>query len=386
MRGVGKTAERLLDWFDRERRDLPWRRTRDPYAIWVSEVMLQQTQVRTVVPYWERWMREFPDVRSLAEAPESRVLKLWEGLGYYRRARHLHAAAVWIRDRHGGRFPGELEAILELPGIGRYTAGAIASIAFGLGTPVVDGNVARVLTRWQAAGGDPARGSLRERLWGWAEALVMAAAAGGRPDGCGNLNQALMELGALVCTPREPACGRCPLSAECRARAGGEPERYPEAAARPSSVLRFGVVLVVEAGGRYWIRQRAAGGVNGGLWEFPNESVGSTDEPVASVVERVLGASGRGLPVEPLGEVQHSITRFRIRLRVFRIRWVGRGHPAGEWRRLEAMEELPFATAHRRILGWLRQPATRWEGSRGRVRPGRGRGVGLADAGGRRES
>ncbi|HAV62375.1 MAG TPA: hypothetical protein DCY13_08435, partial [Verrucomicrobiales bacterium] len=214
----------LLKWFPAHARDLPWRRTLDPYAIWVSEIMLQQTQVKTVIPYFERWMKALPDVEALAACPSDQLHKLWEGLGYYTRVRNMQKAAREIVEQHEGNFPTAHPDILALPGIGRYTAGAIASIAFDQPQPIVDGNVIRVLARLFAIGGDPKEKTTSERFWSQATELVELARTSKRkggipvaPDalrfsgGCSLLNQALMELGATICTPANPACDRCPV-------------------------------------------------------------------------------------------------------------------------------------------------------------------------------
>ncbi|MCC7373279.1 MAG: A/G-specific adenine glycosylase [Verrucomicrobiales bacterium] len=352
----------LLDWYGQSARDLPWRRTSDPYAIWVSEIMLQQTQVRTVIAYWERWMARFPTIKSLADAPESAVLKLWEGLGYYRRARNLHAAARLMLAERGGRFPTDHAAVLELPGIGRYTAGAICSIAYDQPTPIVDGNVARVLTRLGGLRGDPSRGPLSRRLWDWAERVVKTAAETGRPRACSHLNQALMELGALVCTPRSPKCESCPLAALCRAHALGREEAFPEAGERQKITARWFEVLVFERRGKFAVRQRPATEVNGGLWEFPNFEVPDLTGAPAEVATRAIAEMGlrRGGRVgtsqeEPrlITTVRHSITRYRITQRAHWLAWPGPAAVGGkglEWRARGELEALPFTTAHRRIL------------------------------------
>src|ERR1700761_3320382 len=194
----------LLHWFDKNARDLPWRRTRDPYAIWVSEIMLQQTQVKTVIPYWERWMRELPTIELLAKANPQKIHKLWEGLGYYTRVRNMQRAAQIIVNEQAGNFPDDFESILNLPGIGRYTAGAICSIAFNQPTPILDGNVMRVLTRVFGISENPRDKKANAQLWELAEQLVALAAPKRSEGGCSHLNQSLMELGALICTPREP--------------------------------------------------------------------------------------------------------------------------------------------------------------------------------------
>lgn len=357
-RGVrvdGKDVEALLAWYDREARDLPWRRTRDPYGIWVAEVMLQQTQVRTVVGYWERWMAALPGVRELAEASDEVILKLWEGLGYYRRVRNLRAAAREIRDRHGGRFPGEFEAILALPGVGRYTAGAVGSIAFDLPVPVVDGNVMRVMTRRYAWGGDPRRGKLAARVWAQGAAMVKRAVEVGGVRASGRWNQALMELGATVCGPR-PECGRCPWAARCRAHAKGQEQRYPELGHRPAPTRVDRVVWVVREGDHYWVRQRPAGGVNGGLWEFPNEEMvdGEGDGLAKARAGEWFGTAVAG--VEPWVVVRHAITRYRITQRMYRVTLTRRprgGRMEGEWVPGRDLDGLAWVSAHRRVVGRL---------------------------------
>ena len=216
----------LLSWYDRERRDLPWRRTQDPYRVWLSEIMLQQTRVETVIPYYERFLERFPTVSDLAEAPIDDVLARWSGLGYYRRARSLHEAAGQIVREHAGVFPEDSAEALALPGVGRYTAGAILSIAYGRPEPILDGNVIRILSRWLRLGPEIPQ----SHLWTLAEDLVPEE----RP---GDFNQAMMELGATVCTPRSPSCLLCPVQERCEARAEGTPERYPAPKAKEKPVL-----------------------------------------------------------------------------------------------------------------------------------------------------
>ena len=259
-----RTQRALLGWYDRAARDLPWRRTHDPYAIWVSEAMLQQTTVETVVPYYTRFLSRYPDAASLASAGDDALLAVWSGLGYYRRARLLKTAAGRIVERHGGRVPSRLEEIRALPGVGRYTAGAIASIAFGVRTPVVDGNVVRVLSRLFAISPKPrsSETAIRDEIWRLADALVPAA----RP---GDWNQALMELGATLCRPARPACGACPLARECAALAEGDPARYPPPRKRPAVVRASAALVVIERGGRILLIRRPGTELLGGLWELP---------------------------------------------------------------------------------------------------------------------
>jgi A/G-specific adenine glycosylase len=254
----------LVSWYRRQKRDLPWRGAApDPYGIWVCEIMAQQTQIATVARYWTRWMARFPTPAALAAAPLDDVLALWAGLGYYARARSLHRAAQEIVARHGGRVPDDPEALLALPGIGRYTAGAIASIAFARRVAAVDGNVSRVLARVFGLADDVRSPPGVARLWQLAETLVPARAPG-------DFNQALFDLGATVCTPRSPACLVCPLAAVCVARASGRQEELPVLLRRTVvKEVRVEAALVVRADGAWLLARRAPSGLYGGLWELP---------------------------------------------------------------------------------------------------------------------
>jgi A/G-specific adenine glycosylase len=265
---VAELADALLSWYRAARRDLPWRRTRDPYAIWVSEIMLQQTRVATATPYWERWMARLPTVGALADAPLDDVLALWAGLGYYSRARNLHRGAVHVVREHGGELPRSAAALRAIPGVGRYTAGAIASIAFDEATPLVDGNVARVLARVFAIEEDVKSTAGGKRLWALAGELVPVEAPG-------DFNQALMELGATVCTPRAPDCPSCPLAARCAARATGRQAELPVVPPRPAAASLPRLVQVaawIERDGKVLLGRRPASGLYGGLWELPQAS------------------------------------------------------------------------------------------------------------------
>jgi A/G-specific adenine glycosylase len=249
---IRTTRTNLLTWFDAHKRDLPWRRTRDPWAIWVSEVMLQQTRVDTVIPYYTRFMQRFPNPQALADATETDVLALWSGLGYYRRARFLHAGAQRVAEHHGGEVPGDHAALRALPGIGDYTAGAVGSIAFGLPVALVDGNVERVLTRLHGLGGDPRAAPLKKHLW------TLAAEYANDPRS-GDTNQSLMELGAMVCTPTSPQCLVCPVRAQCRANAEGNPERYPEKKARAAVREESWNALIARSGDGIWLVESTLG-------------------------------------------------------------------------------------------------------------------------------
>lgn len=318
----------LLEHYDRTRRDLPWRHESDPYRIWVSEVMLQQTRVETVVPYYRRWLGLFPDLESLARASRDDVLRAWQGLGYYRRARNLHAGARMVHEERGGVLPSDYDGLRALPGVGEYTAGAVASIAFGQSVPAVDGNVKRVLARLFD---EP-----RPRA-GW---LRRAAAELLDPSRPGDWNQALMELGATVCTPRSPSCGACPWESLCAARAADTQEDRPEsgpARAVPSQV--FVTAVVADGGGRVLVERRPEGGLLGGMWSFPDRRLEGGAEPdemapgdvadVARTVAADAGAvldDGAGAP-RPLPPVRHRFTHLDATYRPVLL--AGHG-PAGE--------------------------------------------------------
>jgi A/G-specific adenine glycosylase len=333
-----------MRWFDQHARDLPWRRTRDPYAVWISEIMLQQTQVKTVIPYYERWMRALPAVADFAKARPERVLKLWEGLGYYRRVRLAHTAARLIMNQHSGRFPESFDEVLALPGVGRYTAGAICSIAFHQPAPILDGNVIRVLSRLLGIAGDPRSKAVKTKLWRAAEALVIA---GGEPA---RLNQAMMELGALICLPRQPQCPACPLRRDCFALRRKRVDEFPTPAPRTAVTQRRFIALVVSDGARLLVRRRPASVVNAGLWEFPNVEVDVNTNNLRPSV-----APFKILARAPFFRVRHSITRYRILLEAYRAEL-----PAGSassaaaagaaWKTPAQIKRLPFTSAHRKVL------------------------------------
>ena len=306
-----RSRRRLLDWYQAHRRSLPWRDEPDPYRVLVSELMLQQTRVGAVIPYFQRFLERFPTLGDLARAPVEDVLAAWSGLGYYRRARHLHAAARKIVDVHGGCIPRDVRAVRDLPGVGRYTAGAIRSIAFGEADPVVDGNVARVLARSLGLEGDPRRAPVRARLWEEAARLL-------DPDAPGDFNQALMELGATVCTPVQPDCGRCPWKGACVARRTGRQEELPMPG-HPGEVRRErAAVAVFRRGGRWLLVRRRDEGLLAGLWELPGDGGGDDAVGLRGALRRrhrlwaEVGAQ--------LGKVRHSILDRRIELGVYRAR------------------------------------------------------------------
>jgi len=333
--------ERLLRWYERDKRDLPWRRGVTAYRTWVAEIMLQQTQVATVVPYYRRFLKRFPSVKSLAGAKEDQVLKLWEGLGYYSRARSLLKAARVIRDEHGGRFPRTVEGLLTLPGVGRYTAGAIASIAMGGDVPVVDGNVIRVFSRLLDCHEDVTRGPVKDFFWDVAEGLL--------PKGrSGDFNQALMELGATVCRPKGPACLLCPLKGVCRARLAGTEERLPlkrKRGAVPHYTIGVGVVW---KGNKVLIARRPSSGLLGGLWEFPGGKQQAGESLPECVRREVAEELGIDVTVgEPMMTVKHAYSHFKVTLHFYRCRWrQGRpkalGCTAWKWVRPSDLSQYAF--------------------------------------------
>jgi A/G-specific adenine glycosylase len=300
---------KLLAWYERHARDLEWRRSRDPYRVWVSEVMLQQTQVATVADYFPRFVAAFPTIESLAAAPEEDVLRLWEGLGYYRRARQLHTAAKKIVAEHRGRFPRDIEAVRNLPGIGRYTAGAVLSIAFDQRQPILEANTLRLLSRLIALRVDP-RSKLGEGvLWKFAEELLPRT-------GSSKFNQSLMELGSLVCTPRSPACERCPVVSLCPTHHQGWQELIPLPKFKSPTQAVQEVLLVVRRGRQILLRQRQAEERWAGMWDFPRYPLESAKGPwIDEIAEKLAATTGvRAAIGKPLTTIKHGVTRFRITL------------------------------------------------------------------------
>ncbi len=346
--------QKLLAWFQREKRDLPWRRATDPFHIFAAEIMLQQTQSATAVPYYERFLKRFPDIQTLAESPLDEVYQQWQGLGYYSRARRLHDAAKIMMDRFDGQVPDTAEELMSLPGVGRYTAGAVASSAYQVAAPVVDGNVMRVLTRVFRVKGNPKTGAANKRLWEIAEALV--------PDeNPKDFNAALMELGSLVCSPRKPNCGGCPVSAHCGAFEHGETDRFPETPPRPKTTALTHVSAMIMRGRRFLLTQRPDGGPGGkmwaGLWELPRVERGE-GETVEDAAERaglqVCGVRSRA--VGSFGSLRHSVTRYRIHLHGVHAEWLGGDLEPLEcksavWTDSESWSEYALSSPQRRLIG-----------------------------------
>jgi A/G-specific adenine glycosylase len=312
-------------------------------------MMLQQTQVRTVIPYFQSWMQRFPDVAALANSDESEVLHAWQGLGYYSRARNLRRAAQEMLRIHDGRVPERVSELLALPGIGPYSAGAIASIAYGHPEPLVDGNVIRVLARLFALRGDPNKAPLKAELWAHARALIPKQAPG-------DFNQSLMELGATVCTPRSPQCAVCPVAEHCQALAGGVVELLPELPARAKPTEVHVVSAIASRGGRVLITKLRPDAPRwAGMWLFPNAEVSATETPEAAVARALLAAVGLvGEATGLLCVVRHTVTRFRITLDAYRTR-VSAGTAKAltvsecAWKKPAELLELAMPNAHRQI-------------------------------------
>ena len=304
---------RLLAWFDKHARQLPWRGTRNPYRVWLSEIMLQQTRVEAVRAYYTRFLRAYPTVRRLAAAPEDRVLKLWEGLGYYSRARNLHRAAKMIAGDRRGKFPTTAAAWRELPGIGAYTAGAIASIAFDEAAPIVDGNVKRVLARLDCIEGIIGDSATEKQFWRRAAALVPERRAG-------DFNQSMMELGAMVCLPKQPQCPACPVRSECRAYARGRQDELPRRQQKQAIPHHHIVIAAIRKNGKYLIGKRPAEGLLAGLWEFPGGKVEPGETHAVALARELREELGIDASIgEKLADVEHAYSHFSITLHIYEV-------------------------------------------------------------------
>ncbi len=355
-----KIGHLLVYWFRSQHRSLPWRRRYSPYEVWISEMMLQQTQVKTVVPYFERWLRRFPDVAAVASADERELLRMWEGLGYYGRVRHIKKAARIMVSRHGGNIPREEKDLLELPGIGPYTAAAIRSIAFNEDVPVVDGNVKRVVSRVVDLSlpveSAAAQRRIREAVRKWL------------PPGKSRwFNQGLMELGARICTPRRPECAECPLKDACLARERGVVLHRPVRRPRPAIEQIEVAVGILCRDGRVFIQKRPPGGLWAGMWEFPGgklEDGETPEEALQRELHEELGVRVRIL--EKLDTIRHQYTRFSVRLHAYLCKLSGGTVPLrplwaveGRWVSVESMDKYPFPSANRRLIRLLLRKGTR---------------------------
>jgi len=349
---IAQLRRSLLDWYHQQGRDLPWRRSRDPYAIWISEIMLQQTQVKTVIPYYDRWLSQFPTVAALAQAEQQQVLKVWQGLGYYARARNLHKAAQTIVANHQGQFPQDLETVMALPGIGRTTAGGILSAAFDQPVAILDGNVKRVLSRLVALSVPPTKAIAD--LWELSEHVL-------DPDYPRDFNQALMDLGATVCLPRQPQCDRCPWQSQCQAYRLGLQTQLPMTETRapiPRKVI--GVAVIWNDSGQILIDRRKQEGLLGGLWEFPGGKVEPGETIEACIQREIQEELGIDIEVgDRLIVVEHTYSHFHVTLNVHHCR-----HLSGEpqplecdevrWVELAEIDQFPFPKANVQIIEALR--------------------------------
>lgn len=345
QRNLRRYARPLLQWFDRCQRDLPWRKSKTAYRIWISEIMLQQTQVATVIDYFKRFIQRFPDVATLAAADVQEVLRYWEGLGYYRRARQLHRAAELMVEQHGGEFPLTFPEVLALPGIGRYTAGAILSIADDQQLPILEGNTQRLFARLIGIASDPRQPAVQRQLWDFAEKILPAQ----RP---GDFNQALMELGNQVCTPLRPDCPACPLQKLCPTYALNLQEAIPARSARPPVENISEAVLLVSRSRKFLLRKCQPGEWWEGLWDFPRYRL---ESPLTAVLSEKFAAEfGLLTDLQDTGwQCRHAVTRYRITLRCFRANQVrGRLKPAADrwgWFQREELEGLAMSATGRKI-------------------------------------
>lgn len=341
--------KKLLHWFDRQQRDLPWRHNRDPYRIWISEVMLQQTTVAAVIPYFNRFLNAFPTVRHLAKADEQEVLHLWQGLGYYRRARHLHQAARIIVDEWNGQLTDDPERWVQLPGVGRYILGAVLSQAFDRRMPIIEANSIRVLSRWFGRRGDPKSSALQKWLWTTAEEVLPRKRIG-------DFNQAVMELGALICTPTEPNCEQCPIRRGCAAYSDGSPTKYPMPAQAQKTTAIAEVAVVVRRGNQVLVAQRPTDAKRwASMWEFPQTALNEGESHEAAAHRWLHQSLGAKVQLGPeMTSVRYAVTRFRMTMTVLeatigkaRVRPVG--YADVRWVAPRDLANYPMSTAQRQV-------------------------------------
>jgi A/G-specific adenine glycosylase len=335
-----KIQSKLLRWFKKNKRDLPWRKTKNPYAIWVSEIMLQQTQVATVIPYYQKFLKSFPTMRHLAKSDLSKVLKVWEGMGYYSRARNLHRASQIVLNHFHGEIPNTQKDLLGLPGIGRSTAGAILSFAFAKEAPILDGNARRVLSRLFAVSGSPGEKETEQLLWKISESLI--------PKRFSNpFNQALMDLGSILCTPKEPKCPCCPLHHFCKGRASGNPERFPAKKVKRATPHVESVSAVIRKDGKVLLSQRPPRGLLGGLWEFPNWKIERKGRlRLRTCIQKEMGMNVE--VKESIGTFRQTFSHFKLTLQVFHCQPLN-GKAKGRWVPIRKLRLLPMSRIHRRI-------------------------------------
>ena len=344
----------VLAWFATHQRDLPWRRTYDPYHVWISEIMLQQTQMERGVEYFNRWVNLFPEPRALAAASEQEVLKAWEGLGYYSRARNIRKAAAMMVEQHGGRIPAAYDQLLALPGIGPYTAAAIMAIAFDQSYPVIDANVERLFARL----GDVARPVKEKVVQRELHEVLQGLLRDASPR---DLSQALMELGALVCSPRNPDCAHCPVQGECKALRAGSVALRPVLRPKPKKIEIVMACAIVEHEGRMFIQQRREDDVWGGLWEFPGGRLKNGESPEQAAIRELQEETEiRAADFRPFATVVHHYTRYRVTLHSYFCRAQGRPDPQlhaarqYRWVAFPELEQYPFPSGHRQLIARMK--------------------------------
>lgn len=343
---------KLLSWFDRNQRDLPWRKNRDLYSVWISEIMLQQTQVSTVIPYYQRFILKFPNLKALAAASEEEVLKSWEGLGYYSRARNLHHAARIIESKHNGVVPERIGEFRKLPGIGPYISAAVFSISRGLAVPAVDGNVMRVFCRFRMLPLDVRDPKTRNRIIEDLQDIIPA-------ERCGDFNQALMELGSKICKPRHPDCPNCPLNAHCQAFTSRQTERYPLSSPRlkiPEVMVSLAVIIRGES---FYIQKRPSSGHLGGLWEFPGGKAEPGESPELTLKREILEELGIQIDIKgKMATINHAYSHFKVKLNFFEcgIRRNNRirTRRSFQWISIHQIDDFPFPGANHKFFPVLR--------------------------------
>ena len=359
--GISKEKEirrRLTQWYLKNHRALPWRKTHDAYRIWVSEVMLQQTQVKTVLPYYKTFIRRFPDVMTLAGARQQTVLKVWEGLGYYARCRNLHHAAKVVRNEHAGKIPDDMEVFRKLPGVGEYIAAAVMSIAFNQPFAVVDGNVKRVLARLFEIDAPVNKSNTLKIFRSVAQNLLDSD----QPE---TFNQAVMELGALVCKPKAPDCIQCPIHSVCEAYKNQTTGEFPiRVQSKPTPVYRLTAGVIIRKG-KILITRRPSEGLLGGLWEFPGGKIGEGEKPETSCVREIKKAVNLDVNISnPLTQVRHAYTHFRIVMDVFLCRYRSgavklNGAADYRWVTVSALKNYPFSKASHKFIPLLKSEMDR---------------------------
>lgn len=344
--------EGLLDWFEKNQRPLPWRVHYEPYQVWISEIMLQQTQVKTVLPYFDRWVKELPTVRSVAEAPEDKVLKLWEGLGYYSRARNIQKAAKQIVEKHKAEFPSNYDDILALPGVGKYTAGAISSIAFNQDRPLVDGNVIRVLSRLFLYTKNTRLPEAEKKMWEWAEAIL--------PKGKARFfNQAMMEFGALQCTPSATDCEPCPLQSRCQAFKNDLVNEIPDRGPKKQLKNIKVAIAVIKKDGKIFIQKRPAKGLMAGLWEFPGGKVEKGETLKLALHRELQEECGLKVKnVKKIKQIKHAYTSFKVDLHCFEADYDSgeinlKAAADAKWVEVSELKKYPFPAANVELIAGL---------------------------------